>query len=606
MTLLARRGVYSLLSLLQVALCAVHFQSPSDLPGIDYDFIVAGGGLAGAVVATRLGEIQDFKVLVIEAGPSNEEIFISQVPGLALNVSVPGTRIDWNYTIAPQTHVNGFVGPYLRAMMLGGCSSHNEMMYTRCSRDDYDRWAAMTGGDNLSWDKLFPYFLKAETWSGPNDPSLPETGHFDPSLHGTNGNVNVSAPYHIHPLNDLMVEAVKELSQSSNEFPALLDHNGGRPIGIGWDQDTIGGGLRSSSATAYMAHTGDNVHVLLNTRVTRLLPSTNHPFNGNSSNAIDIRTVEFATSPKGEYNLTATKELLVAGGVVNTPQILLNSGIGPKDELKALGIESLIDNPSVGKNFSDQPSILIGLSTNLPTDDFDTTAALAEWKKSHTGRFAGPPHLASLGWVRFPETSNPFKDGAPDPTGGPNSPHIELFFRNVTSIPDLNTSSSNATLLMNIVNLNPVARGSVTLATSSPFDAPIIDPNLLADPLDTAIFLEGVRSVQRLFAAKTFKSSVFELVMPKADANGTLTDEAIVDYITHNATPNIHGVASCNMAPHGADWGVVDPDFKVRQTTGLRIVDDSVMPFVPSGHTQAPTYAVAELVSDVIKSSWSK
>ncbi|KAF9445645.1 GMC oxidoreductase [Macrolepiota fuliginosa MF-IS2] len=600
MTFPARRGAYSLLSLLQVALCAVHFQSPSDLPSVDYDFIVAGGGLAGSVVASRLGENQDFKILVIEAGPSNEEIFESQVPGLSLTVSAPGTRVDWNYTIVPQTHVNGFVGPYLRAMMLGGCSSHNEMMYTRCSRDDYDRWAAMTGDINLSWDKLYPYFIKAEMWSGPNIPSLSEAGHFDPSFHGSNGKVNVSAPYHVHPLNDLMVEAVKELSQSSDEFPALLDHNGGRPIGMGWDQDTIGGGFRSSSATAYMAHTGDNVHVLLNTRVTRILPSTNHP-----SNSIDIRTVEFATSPKGPTSRrTATKELIVAGGVVNSPQILLNSGIGPKDELKALGIKSLIDNPSVGKNFSDQPSILIGISTNLPTDDFNTTTALSEWIDSHTGRYAGPPHLASLGWVRFPGTSSPFKDGTPDPTAGPNSPHIELFFRNVTSIPDLNTSPGNATLLMNIVNLNPVARGSITLATSSPFDAPVIDPNLLGVPVDTAIFLEGVRSIQRLFSAQTFKSSVFELAMPKADADGTLADEVIVDYVEHNAGPNIHGVATCSMAPHGADWGVVDPEFKVRETTGLRIVDGSVMPFVPSGHTQAPTYALAEWASEVIKSSW--
>ncbi|KAF9449394.1 GMC oxidoreductase [Macrolepiota fuliginosa MF-IS2] len=605
--ILAHRSVFSLLSLLRVALAAVHFQSPSDLQGVEYDFIVIGSGVAGGVVATRLGENQDFKILVVEAGPSNDDVFGIQVPGLQPNISMTGTRIDWNYTTTPQTHVGGIVDTYGRAMVLGGCSSHNGMVYTRGSRDDYDRWASVTDDANLSWDKIFPFFFKSETWSGPNDPSLPEIGHYDPSLHGTHGNLNVSAPYHVHPLNDLMVKAIQELSQSSDEFPALLDMNGGRPIGMGWGQETVGGGFRSSSATAYLAHTGDNVHILLNTRVTRIVPSTDGHLSNDHPNAssLDIRSVEFTTSQTGPvYNLTAKKELVVSGGVINSPQILLNSGIGPKGELQALGIESLIDNPSVGKNFSDQSSLSVGVSTSLPADDFNTTAALAEWLESHTGRLADPPFLAPLGWVRFPATANPFKDGSQDPTAGPNSPHVELVFKNIASTPGQETSMGNATLIMTVININPVSRGSITLATSSPFDAPIIDPNGLAVPIDTAIILEGVRSVQRLFSAQTFSSSVFGLVTPKPDANGTLTDEAIVDYITHNMKPYLHGVASCSMAPHGADWGVVDPEFKVRGATGLRIVDASVLPFVPSGHTQAPIYAVAEWASEVIKSSW--
>ncbi|KAF9440763.1 GMC oxidoreductase [Macrolepiota fuliginosa MF-IS2] len=606
---LARLGFLSLLSLVQLALGAVQFQSPDDLPGIEYDFIVVGGGNAGAVVASRLGENQDYKILVIEAGLSDAEVPDSRVPGLSHNFAVTGNRADWNYTTTPQVHVNGKVTPYLRGLMLGGCSSHNEMMYTRGSRDDYDRWAAVTGDNNLSWSKMFPYILKAETWSGPNDPNLPEDGHYDPSVHGRSGNVNVSAAYYAHPLNDLWVAATKELSKSSDEFPPLLDMNGGRMIGMGrtsvttsWDQDTIGHGVRSSSVTAYLAHTSDNVHVLLNTRVTRVVPSTdNHP------NGTDIRSVEFATTSEGpRYNLTATKELIISGGVINSPQILLNSGIGPREELEALGITLLIDNPSVGKNFSDQPAVPIGFSTNLPIDEFNKTAALVEWNTSHTGRLAVPPHMAPLGWVRFPPTAAPFKDGSSDPTGGQNSPHVELFFRNVTLIPAWQTPKGNASILMLIVDGNPMSRGSITLATSSPFDAPLIDPNFLAAPIDTAILLEGVRSAQRLFSAQTFSSSVFGLVGPAPDANGTLTDESITDYIKHVTQPNIHGVASCSMAPHGADWGVVDPEFKVRGTAGLRIVDASVLPFVPSGHTQAPTYAIAEWASDVIKSSWTK
>ncbi|KAF9445057.1 GMC oxidoreductase [Macrolepiota fuliginosa MF-IS2] len=548
-----------------------------------------GGGNAGSVVAARLSENQDFKILVVEAGPSNEEIPVSQIPGLSHDIGVYGTRVDWNYTMTPQTHVNGRADTYPRAMMLGGCTSHNEMMYTRGSRDDYDRWASVTGDDNLAWDNIFHYILKV----GP-PLSLSEVNHYDPAVHGVNGTLETSAPYYLHPFNDVLFEAIKE---QSDEFPYLVDMNGGRPIGMGWDHDTISGGYRSSSATAYLAPSGDNVHILLNTRVTRILPTTN-------SNGTDIRKIEFTTSPDGPRStLTAKKELILSGGVTNTPQILLNSGIGPSDELEALNISTLINNPSVGKNFSDQPAVPLGFTTNLPTDDFNVTEALAQWHDSHTGRLATSPHLSPLGWVRFPDSANPFQDGSPDPTGGPDTPHVEIFFRNITALPS--STDGNASIIAYVVNINPVSRGSITLASSSPFDAPLIDPNFLAEPIDTAIILEGIRSALRLFSAQAFSGVVFGTNSPAPNANGTLTDEVIVDFIQHNATPFIHGVASCSMGPHGADWGVVDPEFKVRGVTGLRIVDASVIPVVPSGHTQASVYAISEWGSEVIKRAWN-
>ncbi|KAF9445056.1 GMC oxidoreductase [Macrolepiota fuliginosa MF-IS2] len=588
----ARRGIY-LVSLIQAALCAVQFQHPNDLPGVQYDFVVVGGGNAGAVVATRLGGNRDFKVLVIEAGPSNDAVFATQVPGLAQNVSgLP--LVEWNYTTVAQTHAGGKADAYGRAMLLGGCTSHNELVYTRGSRDDYDRWASVVGDENLSWDKLLPYILKAEKWSSPNDPNLSEEGHFDPSVHGLDGKLQTSAPYNPHPLNDLLLETTKELS---DEFPFLLDLNDGRPIGIGWQQNTIGKGVRSSSATGYLSSTGDNVHVLLNTRVTRILPTT---YGGT-----DIRTVEFATDPKGPtYNSTATKEVIISGGVINTPQILLNSGIGPKEELAAVGIASIVDNPGIGKNFSDQSAISTLFSTNLPSDAFDQTAALAEWSKSHTGRLADPPHMSSLGWVRLPADANPFKDGSPDPTGGPNSPHVELFFYNVRPPPDgVDNGPGNTSLLTIVVNLNPVSRGSITLAPgSSPFDAPVIDPNLLASPLDTAILLEGIRSAQRLFSSKAFSGRMFGTALPPSNA----TDAAVVDFIQQNTTPFLHGVGSCGMGPRNANWGAVDPDFKVKGAKGLRIVDASIFPYVTSGHTQAAVYAIAEWASEIIKESWNQ
>ncbi|KAJ3567241.1 hypothetical protein NP233_g6493 [Leucocoprinus birnbaumii] len=596
------RHILLLLAVATSGLGVQFFQQPSEVPTIDYDFIVVGGGTAGLVVATRLGEEPDLNVLVIEAGLSNEDVFDVQVPGLVENIGW-GTIVDWNYTTTPQSNLNDREVVYPRAKILGGCSSHNGLVYTRGSRDDYNRWAAITRNDSLSWGEIFPYILKAEKWSGPNDPSLPEKGHYDPSFHNVGGKLGVTAPYYEHPFNDLIFEATQELS---SEFPLLHDLNSGRPIGLGllagWSQSTLAHGLRSSSATSYLATASDNVHVLLHSLVTRVLPIDTSE-QGPGKSAYDFRGVEVATSPDSpKWNFTAKKEVIVSAGMINTPQLLLLSGIGPQDELKSLGITAYVDIPSVGKNFSDQLSIGLGFGTDLPNTErykclsllhltdtkkivlssFDPVAALNQWKANHTGPLALARHLPPLGWVRLSEDSKPFRNGSPDPTGGPSSPHIEYYF----------------------VQISPVNGGSITLATTSPFDQPNIDPALRSSEIDTAIILEGYRSAERLMGSHAFSDHITGLVVPLPLSGTSLTDQEFVQYLRTNATHFGHGVGSCSMAPRGASWGVVDPSFRVQKVTGLRIVDASVLPFVPSGHTQAAVYAIAELASEVIKRSY--
>ncbi|KAJ3576819.1 hypothetical protein NP233_g167 [Leucocoprinus birnbaumii] len=579
------RRLATLLTLTTLAFATQYFQAPDDLPAeVEYDFIIVGGGTAGAVVASRLGEIEDFKVLVIEAGPSNEDVFEVQVPGLSHSIGF-GTVVDWNYTTAPQTNINNRVLNYPRAMILGGCSSHNDMIYNRGSKDDYNRWAATIEDDNLSWAEMYPRLLKTEKWSAPNDASSPEDGHFNTSVHSSGGKIGVTAPYYDHPFNDLLFDATTELSE---EFPLLEDLNNGRPIG--WGQATIAHGLRSSSAIGYLANANDNVHVLLNSLVTRILP-----VGGEEPN--NFRTIEYTANPKSPIlKLTAEKEVILSAGMINSPQLLLLSGIGPKDELEALGVKTLVDNPSVGKNFSDQSSFPLGFWTNLPLTSFDQDEALSQWKLNHTGRLALAGHLPPIGWVRFPPESKPFKEGLVDPTGGPDAPHIEVFFSGVNP-----WFADNHTLRMNIVNLNPTSRGSIKLASNSPFDQPIIDPALLSSDTDKGILIEGFRSVERLMASDAFSNNIFGLNTPSPTANGTLTDDEIIHYIKGSASHFGHGVSSCSMAPAGASWGVVDPEFRVRDVSGLRIVDASVIPFVTSGHIQAPVYAIAERASEVIQ-----
>ncbi|KXN84009.1 Choline dehydrogenase, mitochondrial [Leucoagaricus sp. SymC.cos] len=591
----------SALLAIRSALGAVFFQGLDDLPqDVGYDFIVAGGGTGGGVVAGRLAENPNWRVLVVEAGPSNTDISATITPGLITELT--HTRVDWNYTTTTQPGANGRNANYTRAKMLGGCSSHNGMVYTRGARADWDGWAEATGDEGLKWDNMLPLFFKNEHLVTDSE-NQTQVGHLDPKEHGHNGNVFVTTPFTVHPINDMMLQATKELP---NEFPFVLDFNAGRPIGIAWNQFTIDShAQRSSSATAYVEISKDNLHVLLNTYVTRVVPV------GNGTN---FRRIEIAASAQSERRqLTANKEVILSGGMIGSPQILLNSGIGKRDELEALGIETLVDNPGVGKNLTDQVYTIMLFNTTLPNTEsvlrerqvqyenaymdnysFDMDTALAEWNTTRTGPLTLPGHLKNqiLG-IRLPDNVVPFSQhGFHDPSPGPTAPHIELYHSQI--------SHSTPATIGGTVPIPP-DRGSITLSSSDPFAYPNIDFGLLSEDVDVAIMREAIRSARRLYEAPVFKDSVFGSVYP---ASNITSDEDLDTFIRGVAGPYEHGCCSAQMSPRGARWGVVDPDFRVKGTTGLRVVDASVMPTVPSGHTQAVVYGFAERASLLIMKKW--
>ncbi|EKM83178.1 hypothetical protein AGABI1DRAFT_118529 [Agaricus bisporus var. burnettii JB137-S8] len=583
-----------------IARTAVLFNHADDLPQeVDYDFIVAGGGTAGAVVAARLGENPNWKVLVVEAGPSNEDVFATRPPGRGGELTK--SKVDWNYTTTAQTHLEGRVLGYSRAMMLGGCSSHNGMGYTRGSRDDWDEWARITGDEGLAWDNILPLLTKSEKFEQGSE-NRPQQGHFDPAFHGFNGNLHVVASYSDHPFNDMLLETTKELE---DEFPFTLDMNGGKPIGIGWVHSTIDhNGERSSSATAYLNGAGDNVHVLVNTYVVRVLPV---------GKGKDFRGIEVVTDWQEQdaikKQLRARKEVIVSGGVIGSPQILLNSGVGNEEELNAVGIEALVDNKGIGKNLTDQVVVVLMFDTAIQTTDFDRDAALVEWNETRTGPIARAGHLNHMVWVRLPQDKPPFSSGLPDPTGGETSPHIEFAFLQISHklpgtpvpIPLPPQDSVGVTIQHSVINLHPVSRGSITLSSSDPFAYPLIDFDMLSEEVDIAILREGIRSARRLFSAPVFKDSVNSTVFPAANIT---SDEGLDAFIRSSARGYLHGVGSMSMSPRGATWGAVDPDFRVKGVNGLRVVDASVIPSAPSGHTQAPVYGFAERASEVIADAW--
>ncbi|KAG9217876.1 hypothetical protein PLEOSDRAFT_174637 [Pleurotus ostreatus PC15] len=592
--------VLAALALAQTALGAV-FTDPAHVRGRQYDFIVVGAGTAGNVVAARLAENARHRVLVIEAGRSNEgfDSDLITIPFFGPTAS-PATTFDWNYTTTPQSALNDQRIAYPRGYVLGGSSSINYMVYTRCASDDYDRFAKIAGDDGWAWSKILPYAYKNEKHVPPND-GHDETGEFIPDLHGFNGPLLTSLPGFLTDIDDRILATTRELK----EFPFNPDYNSGNPLGISWMHSTIGGALRSSSATAYLApalRRRGNLDLLYNAQVTRLLRT------GTSAGLPVFRGVEFASNSSApRFNLTASKEVVLSAGAVGTPQILMLSGIGDAAELRQVGITPVVDLPEVGKNLQDHPLVPIQWTVNsnntmdalLRGDPVALDEGMELYNTNRSGRLAANGVSNHMSFFRLPKNS-PVLRKYGDPSPGPRSPHYELAFGNgffTTSQPI--PSAGSYLSIINVV-VSPTSRGSIVLNSSDPFAHPIIDPKLLTSDFDMATMVESVKAAQRLAGARAWDGYITGVY---ADAVNTTTDAGIVEYVRQWGTTIKHpfSTAAANKDPRK---GVVDGKLLLKKARGVRVVDASVFPFIPAGHPQAPVYIVAERAADVIKAAW--
>ncbi|KAJ3543687.1 hypothetical protein NMY22_g3054 [Coprinellus aureogranulatus] len=556
-----------------------------------FDFIVVGSGPGGATVASRLSENQDFNVLLIEAGPDNDGVEILRVPGQFLEV--PATY-QWNYTLVATPAVNNRSLAYTRGFVLGGSSSINGMVYSRGAADDYNGWATVTGDNNWSWDVLKPYFDKNERLVAPVG-GRNVTGEYDPRLHSENGQVFVSLPS-LGPT-DFDLRCLN-VTLNQPEFPFLLDMNDGQANGLAWQQQTIGDGERSSAATAYLGpdvRGRPNLTILLNTYVTRVLPTTS------TSEQPEIRSVEIGDKITRQVlgNITASKEVVLSGGVIGTPQILLNSGIGNETELRAVGVAPIHSLPEVGKGLTDHTGAnpLWNATTQDPTVDPD--AALEEWRQNKTGPLSTAPVNRLVLWSRIP-TNASLWSSYEDPASGPRTPHFELI------VGFLGDNIAGGFLVW----LNSPSIGSVALRSSDPFDDPVIDDGNLQSPIDIAALKEGFRLAKRFFSGPQWNSESATpngpyLLSPLFLDPDTTPDAEFEAFLRETASTSLHGVGTASMSTRDGDEGVVDPELRVKGVVGLRIVDASAIPRVPAGHTQVPVYVLAERAADLIKASWA-
>ncbi len=514
-----------------------------------YDYVIVGAGSAGCVLASRLSEDPDVQVLLLEAGPpdTNENI---HVPLGYLQLG--RTEVDWDYCSAPEPECNERRIPLPRGKVLGGSSSINAMVYIRGNRRDYDEWGVPGWGSA----ELVPYFLKAE-----------DNERGASRWHGAGGPLPVSEERSGNPMSRAFVEAGVQAGLARNE-----DFNGDTQDGVGMYQVTQRGGMRASTAVAYLhpAMERDNLTVMPYMHVRRVL------FEG-------TRAVGVEASQLGQVQeLRAEREVILCGGAYNSPQLLMLSGVGAAEHLTMREIDVLLDQPAVGENLSDHAAAYAVWTTPEEQSLLRALepAALAEYEATQTGPFAS----------NFAEAGG-FARVAPDAP----APDIQFHFVPLQIIDEGMTDPEAHGVWVSPCLLTPHSRGTVRLGTKDPTAKPIVHNGYYTEGDDMQRMIAGLRLMLDICAQPALAPyCASPYTTPAGDS-----DAALREHIARTTFSIYHPVGTCRM---GTDAGaVVDDQLRVNGLDGLRVVDASVMPVVPRGNTNAPTIAVAERAADLIR-----
>jgi choline dehydrogenase len=524
-----------------------------------FDYVVVGGGTAGCALAARLSEDSRRTVCLLEAGGSGKSVFIN-IPGTIV-MAQRAAALNWRFQTVPQPQLNGRRIQVPRGRGLGGSALINGMVYFRGNPRDYDAWAT-AGATGWSYREILPYFRRSE-----------HNENFGSSVyHGHDGPMKVRSVTRPNPLNFSFFEALASLGYSYRD-----DLNGADSEGMALRQLSIRGGVRETTANAFLkpALGRKNLIVLTETQATRIV------LNGRRAVAVEAR------SAGGSVTLKANREIVLTAGAIQSPQLLMLSGIGDGEHLTALGLMVRHELPGVGRNLHDHLASPVHMRTRNPHSYGVSLRAMPRnlWNITEYLLFR-----------RGPLANNVFESAAfIKSIPGLDKPDVQLVFQPAKRPGPSFPYPLGHGFAISPVGLYPRSRGRVTLASPDPFNAPLIDPNLLSAPEDLPPLINGMRLARKIFASAAFAKYQAQESHPGSAAP---SDAELAAYIRAQAYTVHHPVSTCRMGSDAA--AVVDPELRVIGLENMRVADASVFPSIIGGNTNAAVVMIAEKASDLI------
>ncbi|XP_061180751.1 L-sorbose 1-dehydrogenase-like [Saccostrea echinata] len=557
-----------------------------------YSYIIVGAGSAGCVLANKLSEDLRSSVLIIEAGGSEDESELMHIP--FLSGALQATKHDWAFRTIPQKYacfnMQGKECTWPRGRVLGGSSSINYMHHIRGSRHDFDGWAK-EGADGWSYKDVLPYFIKSEDMQIPSLQNSP--------YHGIGGPLIVSDSK-ATPLSDKVYRrGMQEMGYD------VVDCNGETQIGFCPGQETTKNRERWSTAKAFLrpAMIRPNLHVATNSYVSKIMIK--------DKKAVGVSMIRNNV----KHVIKAEKEVIISAGAINSPKILMLSGIGPKEHLESLGIPLVADLP-VGENLEDHINVHMLFRDNTSSAFSPSAISFLKYSLLKSGPL-GKTHIEGSAFLKDDDSLLPYAQLSFYSVSGFPSMD-EGFIKTLNLDPEVlqrmydaskNSSiKAGGTFIALCTLLHPKSRGKIRLRSDDPFDSPLIDPKYLDHPDDMKMLLKGIKQLLQLANTTAFRSvgaspldPYDEYFYPPCKDLPYEADEYWICRVKYNLLAMYHTTSTCRMGAATDNTAVVDPQLRVRGVRDLRIVDASVMRHVPSGNPNAPTIMIAEKAADMIR-----